>query len=89
MSRSKQKRPLPSTEADRAVLETFRLYHAWLGYLLRRLGETEIRVPVAELTRALGQTSCAARREGNEYVITLIPQEGEVPHGRTEETQRD
>lgn len=89
MKPSKQKRPLPSTEADRAVLETFRLYHAWLGYLLRRLGEAEIRVPVAELTRALGQTSCTARREGEEYVITLTPQEGEVPHGGTEATLRD
>lgn len=89
MSRNKQKRPLPSTEADRAVLETFHLYHAWLGYLLRRLGEAEIRVPVAELTRALGETSCAARREGNEYVITLTPQEGEVVHGGSQAAQRD
>ena len=26
------------TDADRAVSETLQLYHAWLGYLLRRLG---------------------------------------------------
>lgn len=40
------------TDADRAVSETLQLYHAWLGYLLRRLGQDEVRVPAAELRQA-------------------------------------
>lgn len=66
-----------STRADRAVLETFQLYHAWLGYLLQLLGKEELRVPADRVKAALGHLSCSARREGNEYVITLRQVEGE------------
>ena len=49
------------TDADRAVSETLQLYHAWLGYLLRRLGQDE----------ALGHLACRVRREGGDYVISF------------------
>ena len=47
------------------------LYHAWLGYLLRRLGQDEVRVPAAELRQALGHLACRVRREGGDYVISF------------------
>ena len=59
------------TDADRAVSETLQLYHAWLGYLLRRLGQDEVRVPAAELRQALGRLACRVRREGGDYVISF------------------
>ena len=59
------------TDADRAVSETLQLYHAWLGYLLRRLGQDEVRVPAAELRQALGHLACRVRREGGDYVISF------------------
>lgn len=54
-----------------AMDETLRLYHAWLGYLIRRLGEETLRVPVGEIRRALEDFSCTVSREGEDYVITL------------------
>lgn len=60
------------SRAERAVQETLCLYHAWLGYLLRRLGENEVRVPTAELGQALGRLSCRVRREDGMYVISFV-----------------
>ena len=59
------------TGEDIAVRETIRLYHAWLGYLLRRLGEEEVRVPAGELRQALGRLTCRVGREGGDYVISF------------------
>ena len=56
------------TDADCAVSETLQLYHAWLGYLLRRLGiwprgfaGQDDAVDVAG----------GVRREGGDYVISF------------------
>ena len=54
-----------------AVAETLRLAHAWLAYLLTRLGEETVRVEAADLRRALDELSCSVSREGNSYVIAL------------------
>ncbi len=51
--------------------EALRLYHAWLGYLLCRLGEETVRVPVEDIRRALEGVSCTVGREGDLYVIRL------------------
>lgn len=59
------------TDADIAVSETLRLYHAWLGYLLRRLGQDEVRVSAAELGQAIGRLACRVRREDGDYVISF------------------
>ena len=59
------------TGEDIAVRETIRLYHAWLGYLLRRLGEGEVRVPAGELRQALGRMTCRVGRAGGDYVISF------------------
>lgn len=82
MSMIRKTKRAHSTQADRAVLETFQLYHAWLGYLLQRLGQEELRVPADQVKEAMGQLSCRARREGNEYVITLHRAGGEEPDDR-------
>lgn len=85
-----QRRPRRSTLADRAVSEALRLYHAWLGYLLKRLGEQEVRVPARELAEALGRLSCTARREGEEYVISFVQlEEGAERDGREQEQEHD
>jgi hypothetical protein len=52
-----------------AAEEMMSLYHAWLGYLLLRLGEETLRVPVADISAALGRLRCSVSREGGEYVI--------------------
>lgn len=67
----REDKPIRPTRAEQAVQETLRLYHAWLGYLLRRLGENEVRVPAAELGQALGRLSCRVRREDGTYVISF------------------
>ncbi len=69
-----------------AVSEAMCLYHAWLGYLLTRLGEKEVRVPAAALSRALGRLSCRVRRDGGDYVISFADNgEGDAGggHGRS------
>ena len=58
-----------------AVEETLKLYHAWLGYLLRQQKTDTLRVKVEEIRRGLERFTCTAAREGDEYVIRL--QEGE------------
>lgn len=54
---------------DPAVREILNVYHAWLGYLLIRMGEEELRVPAADITDALQNLSCRVGREGDVYVI--------------------
>ncbi len=54
-----------------AVEETLRLYDGWLSYLLRRLGETTVRVEAADLREALQTLSCRVERDGSGYVIRL------------------
>ena len=70
-------------ELTPAVSETLRLYHAWLGYLLRRMGEDTLRVKVADITGALDGFTCSVRREGDEYVIDLSEAGKEEAHDRT------
>lgn len=60
-----------------AVEETLRLYHAWLGALLTRLGEGEVRVNAREITEGLTSFRCEVRREGEEYVILLDRRDAE------------
>lgn len=54
-----------------AYEEALSLYHAWLGVLLRRMGEGELRVKAREIKEGLGRLSCETIREGDEYVIRL------------------
>lgn len=63
-----------------AVEETLRLYHAWLGYLLTRQGEADLRVKAEDIRAALDRFSCSVTREGEEYVIRLQAGE-EAVHG--------
>ncbi len=65
-----------ATVPVQAVDEVMRLYNGWLAYLLGRIGEREIRVEAAELTRALETLSCRVEREGDAYVIRLTDGEG-------------
>ncbi len=53
--------------------EMMKLYNGWLSYLLTRLGEETVRVPVIDLRRALESLSCRVEREGEAYVIRLNP----------------
>ncbi len=64
--------------------EVVRLYHAWLGYLLRRLGEGTIRVAAGEIRRALEDFTCTVYREGEEYVICLDRGREEAEDGAEE-----
>ncbi len=52
--------------------ETLHLYHAWLGYLLERLGQETVRVSVRDIRQALEGLAVSASREGEMYVITLL-----------------
>ena len=54
-----------------AVEETLKLYHAWLGYLLRQQKTDTLRVKTEEIRRGLERFTCTAAREGDEYVIRL------------------
>lgn len=72
-------------ELTPAVSETLRLYHGWLGYLLRRTGEDTLRVKVADITRALDGFTCSVRREGDEYIIDLSEAGKEEAHDRTDD----
>ncbi len=56
---------------ERAMEETCRLYHAWLGYLLTRLGTDVLRVKVEDIRQALTTFHCDVTREGDAYVIRL------------------
>ncbi len=60
-----------SPDLAAALDETLRLYHAWLAYLLTRLGEKIVRVEADELRRALADLSCAVSREDDAYIIRL------------------
>lgn len=68
----KTKRPKASCDARAsAVYETMRLYHAWIGYLLTRLGERTVRVRVEDVRDAMDKFQCSVSREGDAYVIRL------------------
>ena len=54
-----------------AYEELLRVYGAWLGYLLSRLGEEKIRVGVSEISHELDTVCVRAWREGEEYVICV------------------
>ena len=69
---------LSDKAAWEAAEELMKLYRGWLGYLLSRLGEGEVRVPVLDVSRALDELSCTTVREGDEYVIRLQRNSGEV-----------
>ena len=77
-----------------AYEEAISLYHAWLGVLLRHMGQGELRVKAQEISQGLGSLSCEVSREGDEYVIRLTgkveadfetPMRGEDVHGGEEE----
>ncbi|MBQ9161730.1 MAG: hypothetical protein IJX74_00500 [Clostridia bacterium] len=55
----------------KAYEELLRVYGAWLGYLLSRLGEGELRVDVSEISKGLDAACVSAWREGDEYVIRV------------------
>lgn len=79
-----------SSRAEQAVQETLHLYHAWFGYLLQRLGEKEVRIPAAELGRALGRLSCRVRKDGGMYVISFESIPGTAGEGTADAgTERD
>lgn len=69
----------PAPRPDPAVEETLRLYHAWLGYLLRRMGCHTLRVAAEDIRRALEDFSCSVSREGEDYVIRMTDGEVESP----------
>ncbi len=75
-----KKRSLDGREA-RAVEEALRLYHAWLAYLLMRLGEGTVRVPAEDIRRALEGFTCTVSRDGEDYVIALGKGGEEVENG--------
>ena len=54
-----------------AMEETFKLYHAWLGYLLTLIEADTLRVKASDITAALDRFTCTVTREGEEYVIHL------------------
>lgn len=66
-------------DTQKAMEETLRLYHAWLGYLLGRLGESTLHVKVEDIRQALNDFRCSVCREGDEYVICL--RDKEETHG--------
>ena len=80
----------PKLNLSAAMEETLRLYHAWLGYLLRdrlsdRLaacGEDVLRVKAADITDALGRYACTVTRDGEDYVITVSKLEDTPPAAR-------
>lgn len=76
--KSTRKNP-PAPRPDPALEETLRLYHAWLGYLLRRMGCDTLRVAAGDIRRALEGFSCSVSREGEEYVIRMTDGEVESP----------
>ena len=53
------------------VYETMRLYHAWIGYLLTRLGERTVRVQAEDIRNAMNKFQCSVSREADAYVIRL------------------
>jgi len=69
-----------------AVFETMRLYHAWIGYLLTRLGEHTVRVRVEDIRGAMDQFSCSVSREEDAYVIRL---DGSAPCREKEDALND
>ncbi len=54
-----------------AVNELMDLCCAWLGVLLRRLGEEELRVSQREIKEGLEVPFCDVCREGEDYIIRL------------------
>ena len=62
---------------SKAIEETLKLYHGWLGYLLTRMDEKTLRVPVKDIRSALDSFTCTVAREGDEYVIRLGGEEGD------------
>ncbi len=71
---------------ENAVYETMRLYHAWIGYLLTRLGERTVRVQVEDIRDAMDRFRCSVSREADAYVIRL---DGSDPCRKKEEAVDD
>lgn len=59
----------------KAYSQLIKIYDAWLTYLLARLGESEVRVSVADITDRLKGVGITATREGEEYVIRVEAKE--------------
>ncbi len=68
---------------DPAVEELLTLYRAWLAYLLWRLGQSEFRVPAADITKALDALRCEVTREGEDYIIHMTSEGREVTPGES------
>ncbi len=68
-------------ERTAATAEALRLYHAWLGYLLTRLGTDTLRVRAEDIRHALDTYTCTATREGDMYVIRMETARKEESHG--------
>ena len=59
------------------------IYDAWLGYLLGMLGADTLRIKADDIHKCLGEYVLSARREGDEYVVSILhrpvaPAEGSV-----------
>ncbi len=67
------------------VKEMTDLFVAWIGVLFRRLGVGTCRISAQEIREGLGNLQFSAVREGEDYVITLMPYgEGEDAHDGAE-----
>jgi hypothetical protein len=66
-----------------AYEQLMKVYGAWLGYFLCKLGKGEYRVSVGEISADLDKVSVSAWREGDEYVIRIDPKD--VTESDTEE----
>ena len=65
-----------------AIMEEMtRLYGGWLCYLLRRQGETTLRVRASDIAEAIRSLTCSVEREGDDYIITCQGREGEHDRG--------
>ncbi|MBE6693545.1 MAG: hypothetical protein E7589_02115 [Ruminococcaceae bacterium] len=70
----------------KAYEELLRVYGAWLGYLLSRLDEGELRVQTSEISKGLDAACVSAWREGDEYVIRVQKKDVNVNGGEKEQT---
>ncbi len=64
-----------------AFEEVKMIYDAWLGYLLGMLGTDTLRIKADDIHKCLGEYVLTARREGDEYVVSIIHRPGEPVEG--------
>lgn len=79
-----RKHPSKKPTADGGVQEMMALYTAWIGVLLRRLGEGSYRIPLCEIKEGLGALQLSVVREEDAYIITLTDMGGKDAHDGSE-----